>query len=110
MADWIKSAQVGDKVVCVNAAPMRSVFGWDKGEEIFEGRIYTIDAVFTDDDDLVCFDFQEVKRTEKAVSYFGGRRIGYGAYRFRPVQPRNSDISIFTDMLKPVGQPVEELA
>lgn len=107
MADWIRTAKVGDKVQCIDDGAGGEKH-WDKGEEIFCGQVYTIGGIFIDDEDCICLELIEVKRTELARIVWGGRRLGYLYSRFRPVEPRKTDITVFTDMLRTV--PVEEVA
>lgn len=93
MAEWIKSAKVGDKVVCVEV-------GWsDAVDEIVPefGRVYTIRDIEVDWDG-VFFKLSEIKNEPTWYSD-GFFECVFEAENFRPVQPRQTDISIFTRLL-----------
>ena len=93
--DW----KVGDTVVCVDAGPSEPDAEWYPGEEPVVGKTYTIDAIFPDFKGVMCITCVGLKRSPMAVLTFGTDRIGYGVWRFRKVQPRTTDISLFTAML-----------
>src|SRR5690349_16331156 len=92
---------VGQKVVCVDA----SVEGYGHGRldhphRLHEGEIYVVRKVgfspqFGEDDILVLW-LEGVTR----INMFE-QDVGYAAARFRHLVERKTDISIFTDMLKP---------
>jgi hypothetical protein len=104
--DWAKTAQVGDKVTQLEHDedwfPML-------GEQVPEfGVVYTIRSIYADYDG-VYLRFDEI--TNCPMSYADGfEELAFDAFGFRPVQPRKTDISIFTDMLKTVEQPLKEEA
>jgi len=104
---WIQKAKIGDKVVCEKVDPVLGT-SWHASERLQAGKVYTIASIWLCENRVV-FDFDEQKRSDEACAFYG-MKLGYGAWRFRPVQPRKSDISIFTDMLKAVDQPVKEEA
>lgn len=85
--DW----HVGMKVVCVNSSGRMP-----SGHQLEERRVYTVTAI-----DAGLFFEQQ---TERVLITVGVRLQGLGdnwfqARRFRPVQPRKTDIGIFTAML-----------
>jgi hypothetical protein len=94
-ADWIKTAKVGDKVVCVD--PTNDPFI----KNVTKGRVYTIRG-FIEWYGEVGFYLEELTNEMCLV----GVEWAYRSDRFRPVHPRKTDISIFTDMLK--TEPVRE--
>lgn len=80
---------VGQKVVCVDADSPGITGGyiWEKGEEIFNGRIYTVSRTWIDYWGYAVVDLVEVKRVQ-------GTRpcpIGYGVFRFRPLVEKSTD-------------------
>ncbi|MCO5072076.1 MAG: hypothetical protein M9944_12800 [Rhizobiaceae bacterium] len=92
--DW----HAGMKVVCVDNAPFQGC-RWPSEDEIpVVGNHYTISSVMVDDEGLVIVHLEELKRSKWSVRRFGPL-AGYAAWRFRPVQTRKTDISIFTAML-----------
>lgn len=105
---WVQRAKPGDKVVCVDdvESPGRR---FPRGKELVRGRTYTINAVWASEhpSDLghVVFGISEIPREN-----FKGIRMGYKASRFRPVDPRSTDITVFTDMLTKAPQRVQEVA
>lgn len=96
--------RVGQKVVCVHAGDSIHIGGnmWLPGEEIHEGAVYTIHSTFIErGTQSVMVRLNEVKRTRECFLVWG--HDGYGAYRFRPIVERKTDISIFKRMLTPQG-------
>lgn len=92
---------VGMKVVCVDDYPG----GYEARPDIFEysdgldgltwGRVYTIRAIGPDQEDgSLSVWLDEIHRPLER-----GYETGYAVERFRPVQHRATDISIFTAML-----------
>lgn len=106
MSEWIKTAKVGDKVVCVDAANVPGKV-WRHGDAIFEGQIYAILDMWVDHEGDVVLEFVEKRRSWKTSAELGFR-AGYKARRFRPVTPRNADISFAHDILRKATKPVEE--
>lgn len=103
--DWVKYAKPGDKVVCVDNHADQM---WASTAEMPQiGAIYTIDAIFDTEDGRIAFDLIEIRRDEIARKFFErrGLRGGYGSWRFRPLEKRKTDISIFTAMLDKVSEP-----
>jgi hypothetical protein len=101
MSDWIKTAKVGDKVVCLKytvfIANNRGFRGFKAGEFLTIREIRMLDAS------------GNLPEPEPFLSFDERSEFHFGHYRgFRPVTPRNTDISVFTDMLKGVREPVEE--
>lgn len=93
--------QVGDKVVCINDeqefgkknCPNPNVNWRDEKLNLIKGKVYTITAIgFID-----LFNDVTVKLAE--IPPRSGLDYGYHHMRFRKVQPKKTDISIFTQML-----------
>lgn len=93
--DW----HVGMKVVCVDAS-MRNYNPPNYGTTIHdlngleEGRVYTVRDI-CDFDGVIAVRLKEIFRLPTSL----GREAPYAAARFRPVQKRKTDISIFKAML-----------
>lgn len=87
------SFHVGQKVVCVDAAPDAGK-RWVSSEQPVVGAIYTVSAAeFTSPiNGRRCIGIAELSAPRS-----GGHRTS----RFRPIVERKTDISIFTAMLKP---------
>lgn len=102
MSDWIKTAKVGDKVVCTKQGAWKLTFGRDNGGNApANGDICTIIEIsFAPKGEIAGMAILSLEE-------FGEH--WWDARRFRPVEPRKTDISVFTDMLKTVGKPVEEV-
>ena len=94
MSEWIKTAKIGDKVVCIDRDWV-NVYGLPSPSPEF-GAVFTIADIVAVKHEVYLF-FVEIE---------GG--WGYEAIGFRPVEPRKTDIRVFTDMLKTVGKPVTE--
>jgi len=89
--DW----HVGMKVVCVddsNRTYEHMGFTYVK-----KGSVYTIREMYMTT--RLAILVEEVVNRPAAVRGHGIREPGFGACHFRPVQPRKTDISIFTAML-----------
>ena len=90
------SFKPGDKVVCVdNSLPWNRKWDDDAPEV---GKVYTVKKIIVDFEGDVALRFCEINRSPLAFAQHGVN-IGYKATRFRPVQTKKTDISIFTDML-----------
>lgn len=91
--------RVGQKVVCVNHGNLPGQRGqhWDKGEEIFRGRVYTIKRVFSYRG-KTNVELCEVKRTRRATIVCG--HAGYAHERFRPIVERKTDITFAHEILR----------
>ncbi len=100
MNNW----HIGQKVVCIKSytkvwASWIHHFGYIVP---IEGNIYTIKEIFTDSAQLrcynqvgnVCFRFNEI------CNVFWDEELGYDQMNFRPLVEKETDISIFTDMLE----------
>ena len=87
--DWIRLAKVGDKVVCVDADDANLTLG----------ETYTIASITTGRFNNskygcvhnVCITLKEANPKKGSV--------GFIPQRFRPIEPRKTDISIFTRLL-----------
>lgn len=107
---WIQRAKPGDKVVCIddhqNDGPI-------KLDHITLGVEYTIRSIGIEDrhdrEPMVSLWLVGVRRD----CFWHGKLIedfGFRHDRFRPVDPRKTDISIFTSMLTKAPQRVKEEA
>lgn len=98
MASW---AKVGAKVVCIDAGIIdRSYAGFEPGEEVFVGQVYTVVDVFNSPTGALTFSLAEVRRLDSAQAYWGGAS-GYGAWRFRPLitKTQEQDVAMFKSIL-----------
>lgn len=96
--------RIGQKVVCVDAKGSDGI--WYPGEEIEEGKVYTIHSVLTHPtkgNPLVRL--QELKRVPECMEVWG--HDGYGAYRFRPAVERKTDISFAHEILRKASKPAK---
>lgn len=110
---WILTAKVGDRVVCIND---------DWGSFTANGRyslpnrqpmiseVLTIAELVVPETvqygpKVVSFVFQEIEKTQTDGLLV--LDIGWIADCFRPLNDRPVSISVFTDMLKTVGKPLE---
>lgn len=96
--------KVGQKVVCVDdgdGGGNKWANGrWLPGETPIVGEVYTIKMMWIDrDSNNLIFEFFELSRPKASEEW--GHKVGFGAWRFRPVVERKTDISIFTAMLNP---------
>lgn len=96
--------RVGQKVVCVDASggPGR----WIGDEALERDSIYTIHSLFIHPKGSTCVRLVEVKRSIDCVIEHG--HDGYGAWRFRPVVERQTDISVFTEILRTTKLPTDQ--
>lgn len=103
------SFRVGQRVVCIDAGPEKTApdHRWVPGEEPVEGQTYTVRRCFADGQGELLLWLNEVCRAPLSRALYG-EDAGYGAFRFRPVVERKTDISIFTKMLDTtrVNEPV----
>lgn len=92
--------RVGQKVVCVDASPKPTLgIAWTfESLPIREGEIYTIVGTETRGGFLGVY-LHEVKSNGPPFND-GGER-SFWPFRFRPIIEKKTDISIFTEMLKP---------
>jgi hypothetical protein len=89
------SWHVGMKVVCVCA---------DCVPGLKSGAVYTIRKIGRDEELIHLYGDVDIWLVETARP--GGN--GYGVNRFRPVQTRKTDISMFTAMLRPIDAKLKE--
>ena len=102
--------RVGQKVVCVKAGmlPGQERMIWDPGEELEEGKIYTIHSTFFSETfGIALVRLAETKRSARTKLKWG--HDGYGAMRFRPAVERKTDISVLQALLVP-GAKIKEPA
>lgn len=97
MNDW----QVGDRVVCVSDEEdmfITSGVNWRPGlDGLIKGRTYTIRSLCRSHiTGAICVRLVEIVRPLGTGDPDEG---GFNALRFRKVQPRKTDISVFTKML-----------
>lgn len=93
--DWIKTAKVGDKVVCANHDLAPGMLSAREATDPQIGEVVTIEDIYEADGHIW-------------LGFEGFNDFDYWAMNYRPVDPRKTDISIFTDMLKKADKPVEE--
>jgi hypothetical protein len=98
MSDWIKTAKVGDDVVCTKLDAWFAVTEGRDNEGIFPeyGEIYVIGFIDAIED--------------KVFLGLVGIDGWYWSEHFRPVEKRPTDISSLTALLKSAPAPVEEMA
>lgn len=102
MTDWIKTAKVGDKVVCLVSA--EKFLPYEK--VTCAGCVYTIREIGCDDEGPWLRFEEIVNLPEFYDEGFGELYFAYDKYR--PVWPRNTDISWAHEILRKVS--VEEPA
>jgi hypothetical protein len=90
----------GQKVVCINATPQ---CGFEIMKNMMDGltvgEVYTIDSLYLDDmDGEPCVILKEIVRKEPFLDFL--YTPGFLACRFRPLETRKTDISVFTELLK----------
>lgn len=100
--EWVKTAKVGNKVVCV------SIPTGQEQDEIFPtiGEVYTIRDVEVFEGE-VFLRFMELRNPVKRYGNDYGECL-FGSWRFRPVHCRLTDISVFTRLLNTVPSEMEE--
>ena len=109
---WIQAAKVGDKVVTVgggyNAGNITSdqqvKMGMARPEK---GRVYTIKLIHDWGGDNILINFIELDNAHFVGKVGGTIEPGWHYGHFRPVTPRNTDISFAHEILRKVGKPVE---
>lgn len=97
---------VGQKVVCVDDGSW-SRGCWDGDGPVLDA-VYTIRRYFTNEDGDAIVWLEEIKRSALSRVIFGDD-VGYGAFRFRPLVSRKTDISIFHEILDRVNSGETEL-
>lgn len=80
--------EVGQRVVCINSDPRPG----GKPTHLHRGRTYTVASII-----LECWDGPGITLAELAIPYRG--KLGWLAERFRPLQERKTNISVFTEIL-----------
>lgn len=87
--DW----HVGMKVVCIRES--KRLLACESYPTI--GTIYTLRSIFADDDGV----FVRLREIRNPVMHYedGTEEMAFDVQFFRPVQPRRTDISVFTSML-----------
>lgn len=85
----------GQRVECVDASP--SVYG--DPSLLTKGTIYTIKSVNSENGRTGVTLYE---MPDPSIHYRNGKayRLGWRAERFRPIQEKSTDISVFTEMLK----------
>jgi hypothetical protein len=90
--------KIGQKVICIDDGDIDALGEvWRPGEEIHEGKIYTVSAIFSHRSLGQMVRLVEVERSTECWLLWG--RDGYAAIRFRPIVERQTDICVFTEML-----------
>lgn len=100
MSDWVKTAKVGDRVVCVDDQfPGNSFYAQTNTPA--KGQTYTIRGIFPvfhEDKEHICLRLMEIVNPERDYE-IGVVEPGFLVRRFRPVEPRKTDISVLTVLL-----------
>lgn len=102
---WIQRAKVGDKIVCVklDVDALEGVVLLEQPTDPEIGVVYTISKIIIGEiEKKVCIALKELP--EQRISFVWNGVVCNGIVHFdpncfRPVQPRDTDISVFTDML-----------
>lgn len=91
MSDWVKTAQAGDRVICFN----------DRGfsDVIQAGKEYVIRLIYEDEGAIFVALVGVCESSETP---------GFYPSRFRPVEPRKTDISFAHEILRKASKPVTE--
>jgi hypothetical protein len=97
MNGWIKTAKVGDEIVCIDD----SVDYTGQQTGLKNGKIYKIEAIIPHELDKTFGVVVEVKSWHPAGGAWHPRR-------FRPVERRSTDISSFTKLLNTAPAEVRE--
>lgn len=94
--DWIRTAKIGDKVVCVDDSEGRVDIASIK-YRLKIGAVYTLSEI------TMQFSEPAVSVDEIPSQYLGHDGFYYTGYmaaaRFRPVEPRKTSIEVFTNLL-----------
>lgn len=100
--------RVGQKVVCVDdgikpdwPAYLRNA-EW-RGDAPVVGQVYTIIRIIASNDGDVLH-LAEIRRSDTARLEWG-YDVGYGAWRFRPIVERKTDISFAHEILRKATKP-----
>lgn len=109
--EWVLSAKVGDRVECIeawigSAAELIRAAGINQPEV---GRVYTIDEVGFRANEPCAF----IRLSEFPIAHHPNylpAQPRFGCVHFRPIQTRQTDISVFTDVLKKASNPIKETA
>ena len=97
---------VGQKVVCIDNTPQPNSLDFGDGERPLVGNIYTITFIFKDiatGSNVLCFHLAEIRRDNLSREMWDNEDIGYGAFRFKPLIEKKTDISIFKALINPVN-------
>lgn len=97
--EWIKAAKVGDKVVCCIGD------GVVRCKPLDVNSIYTVREI-AEWKGTIGVRLAEVRNALDPFDF----EYSYLPSRFRPVQPRKTDINMFTDILKKASNPIKETA
>lgn len=105
VAHW---ARPGVRCVCIDDEPKGAKWATEE-EAPLRGCIYTIKDAFIDDDGWLTFDLIEIERDQVSIEFWSGRRIGYAAWRFRPLVTRtqSQDIAEHFKKLLNTKAPIE---
>ena len=92
--------RIGQKVVCVDAEPKFGWTHWPPGDDVpVVGAVYTISGII-DETGVhgIILLFREIRRGPYATQHPTDPVLGYGHFRFRPLDEHRYDISIFQEM------------
>ena len=95
MSEWIKTAKVGDRVVCINDRPHAFcppgfIFTHEMNG-LRAGGNYSLREIFVDRAGDVCFKLNEIYRFD-AGRFWDNGEAGYDARRFKPIAPQQKSI------------------
>ena len=99
--DWVKTAKAGDRIVCIDRIEAIN------GESVPSiGSVYTIREILCE---IEWIFFRLVEIENKPLPYRDGTcECAFNAVTFRPVQPRATDISVFTRLLNTAPSEMED--
>lgn len=96
---------VGQKVVCINATPNPAgtypFMTKSDMHGLTVGQVYTVRDVFINLVGHICIRLNEIIRPTDSTGnlWAKGTEAGWREIRFKPLETKKTDISIFTDML-----------
>jgi hypothetical protein len=114
MSDWIKTANVGDRVVCVKDNWGHLMYGGTATNLPYRqpmiNEVLTISDIVPPENiafgrKAFAFAFAEIERTQ--VDDPISIDVVWAAENFRPLNDRPTSIEVFTDMLKTTDKPLE---
>lgn len=114
MSEWVKTAKVGDKVMCIKDDPRTDRSDSARITFPVKGRVYTIRQVLVGlikGDPVPAFLLDEITHPMAEYKTPDGVRLAeicFDARRFGPIQMRQTDISIFQRLLHTAPSELED--